>query len=151
MRCLTTVAHSGSGPSRGPLLPGPVLLQLNTNWHRTRSRRLRPRLPVSGGKDAPPRPRAPLRLGRRRARRRSHLLRRVREIFAVASNVDRRQKKTSCYWAPWNLSTGSLPSGDHHSTLDHLLKYLRVVRLLSSDVAAVASHARRPFCRSGHL
>ena len=68
-----------------------------------------------------------------------------------AANVDRRQKKTSCYWAPWNLSTGSLPSGDHHSTLDHLLKYLRVVRLLSSDVAAVASHARRPFCRSGHL
>eukprot|EP00964_Phaeocystis_antarctica_P047384 scaffold27414_cov92-Phaeocystis_antarctica.AAC.1 len=28
LRCLTTVAHSGSGPPRGPLLPGLVLLQL---------------------------------------------------------------------------------------------------------------------------
>jgi len=63
------------------------------------------------------------------------------------ADADSNQKTRKCYSAPWELSTGSLPPGDHRGQLDHLLKYLRVIRLVPSDVKAVEVHLRQIYPR----
>ena len=62
------------------------------------------------------------------------------------ADADSKQINRKCYSAPWDLNTGSLlpvPGGQ----LDHLLKNLRVIRLVPSDVKAVEVHLRQIYPR----
>ena len=58
-----------------------------------------------------------------------------------------RTRRASCYLAHWDLDSGALAPGmspaDSYGYFDHILKYIRFIRLAPDDVEAVAAHVRQ--------